>query len=90
MAEFVMIIAQDEAAASKVPQEEFEKVYAWWQQHEQAGRLKAGMGRRLQPSNTAQTVDVKATAARLRDGRAVHRGQGDDRRLWRDRGADAR
>ena len=60
MAEFVMIIAQDESAVPNVPQEQFEKVFAWWQANEEAGRLKAGLGRRLQPSSTARTVNVSA------------------------------
>lgn len=59
MAEFMMIIAQDESEAPKVPPEQFEKVYQWWNEHEQAGRLKAGLGHRLQPSSTARTVTVK-------------------------------
>lgn len=59
MAEFMMIIAQDETEAPKVPPEQFEKVYQWWNEHEQGGRLKAGLGRRLQPSSTARTVAVK-------------------------------
>ena len=60
MAEFVMIIAQDESAVPDVPPEQFEQVYKWWSEQEQAGRLKAGLGRRLQPSSTARTVDVRA------------------------------
>ena len=59
MAEFMMIIAQDESEAPKVPPEQFEKVFTWWRGHEEAGRLKAGLGHRLQPSSTARTVTVK-------------------------------
>ncbi|HEX5478488.1 MAG TPA: YciI family protein [Dehalococcoidia bacterium] len=59
MAEFMMLIAQDESEAPKVPPEQFEKVFTWWRGHEEAGRLKAGLGRRLQPSSTARTVAVK-------------------------------
>ncbi|HEX5478487.1 MAG TPA: YciI family protein [Dehalococcoidia bacterium] len=70
MAEFMMIIAQDEAALQDVPQEQFGKVYAWWQASQQSGRLKAGVGHRLQPSSTAKTVSIAAngTAPSVTDG----------------------
>jgi hypothetical protein len=64
MAEFMMIIAQDEDAVRQVPQEEFGKVYTWWQASQQSGRLKAGVGHRLQPSSTAKTVTIAANGTR--------------------------
>jgi hypothetical protein len=60
MAEFMMIIAGNEAELARRSEAEiaagFQKVGVWWAEHERAGRIKAGMGRKLQDADTAKTV----------------------------------
>jgi hypothetical protein len=63
MAEFMMIICEDEQARAKTSEAEigqsYEKIGAWWGEQEKSGRIIAGSGRRLQPSQTAKTVHVE-------------------------------
>lgn len=37
----------------------YERISAWWTEHEKAGRIVAGAGRRLQGTNKARTVRVE-------------------------------
>jgi hypothetical protein len=72
MPEFLMFIADDEEGCEQLPKEEFAasyaKVGAWWQEHELAGRLVVGGGRRLQLTRTAKTVRVERGKALVTDG----------------------
>ena len=72
MAEFMLLICDDERARAALPQSEvaasYAKVGAWWQEQEQKGRIVAGSGRRLQPSRTAKAVRVEAAEAIVTDG----------------------
>lgn len=72
MPEFLMFIADNEKEREALPEAEFAasyaKVGAWWEEHERAGRLVAGAGRRLQPSSTARTIRVEHGKAAVTDG----------------------
>ncbi|MEX2245598.1 MAG: YciI family protein [Dehalococcoidia bacterium] len=72
MPEFMMIIADDEAAREGIPPEEFGASYAkvgeWWSELERQGRMVPGAGRRLQPVRTARTVRVGNGKAAVTDG----------------------
>ena len=72
MPEFLMFICDDEVERAKLPAEAFAASYAkvgeWWGKHEAAGRIVAGMGRRLQATTTAKTVQVDAGTALVTDG----------------------
>jgi hypothetical protein len=72
MAEFMMLICDDEKARAALPESEiaasYAKVGAWWQEQEKKGRIIAGSGRRLQRSGTAKTVRVEAAKAVVTDG----------------------
>ena len=63
MAEFMMIICEDETARAKTPEakigESYQKIGAWWEEQEKSGRIIAGSGRRLQPSQAAKSVHVE-------------------------------
>lgn len=72
MAEFMMIICDDEKARAALPEPEiaasYAKVGAWWQEQEAKGLIVAASGRRLQPSRTAKTVRVETANAIVTDG----------------------
>lgn len=72
MPEFIMFIADDEREREALPAAEFAasfaKVGAWWAEHERAGRIVAGSGRRLQLTATAKTVRVANPRAVVTDG----------------------
>jgi hypothetical protein len=72
MAEFMMILCDVEGEKAKLPPEEvkthYERVSAWWTEHEQAGRIVAGVARRLQGTNKAKTVRVERGKAMVHDG----------------------
>ena len=72
MPEFMMLIADVEKTRAGLPPAEIAASYAkvgqWWEAQEKAGRIKAGFGRRLQPSATAKTVRVEAASASVTDG----------------------
>jgi hypothetical protein len=72
MAEFMMFICDIEGAKNSLPPEDvkahYERVSAWWTDHENAGRIVAGVARRLQSTNTAKTVRVEAGTGTVLDG----------------------
>jgi hypothetical protein len=72
MAEFMMMICDVEGAKDKMAPEEvqahYQRVSAWWTEHENAGRIVAGVARRLQGTNKAKTVRVEAGKATVYDG----------------------
>jgi hypothetical protein len=72
MAEFMMIIADDEKRRAKMSPEEFgasyAKVGAWWAEQEAAGCIMRERGHRLQPAQTARTVRVDSGEAVVTDG----------------------
>lgn len=61
MAEFMMIICEDETVRAKRSQGEIDetmgKIGAWWGEHAQAGRITGGQ--RLQPAATAKTIHLE-------------------------------
>ena len=61
MAEFMMIICQDEKERAKRSEAEIQdtmaKIGAWWQDHAQKGEITGG--NRLEPSSTAKTVHLE-------------------------------
>ena len=61
MAEFMMIICEDERTRAKRSQAEIEetmaKIGAWWGEHAQSGKITGG--HRLQPADTAKTVHLE-------------------------------
>lgn len=67
-----MLIADREEERAKMPPDQIAASYAkigpWWEEHERAGRIKSGFGRRLQPSALAKTVRVEAAKAHVTDG----------------------
>lgn len=72
MAQFMMIICDNEKEREGLPASEFAdsyaKVGAWWEANERAGRVVAGVGNRLQPARTARTVRVDNGKAAVTDG----------------------
>jgi hypothetical protein len=72
VAEFMLLICDDEKARAALPDSEiaasYAKVGVWWQEQERSGRIVAGSGRRLQRSSTAKTVRVEAARAVVTDG----------------------
>jgi hypothetical protein len=69
----MMFLCDVEGEKSKLPPEEvrahYERVSAWWTEHEKAGRIVAGVARRLQGTNKAKTLRVaRGTAAIITDG----------------------
>ena len=72
MPEFMMILCDIEDEKRKLAPEaikaHYERVGAWWMEHEQAGRIVAGVARRLQGTNKARTVRVEAGKATIIDG----------------------
>jgi len=72
MAEFMMLICDDEKAREALPESEiaasYAKVGAWWQEQEKKGLIAGNSGRRLQPSRTAKSVRMEAAKAAVMDG----------------------
>jgi hypothetical protein len=73
MPEFMMILCDVEGEKAKMAPEDvrahYERVGAWWQEHEKAGRIVAGVARRLQGTNKAKTVRVaRGRAPMVSDG----------------------
>ncbi len=72
MPEFMMILCDIEDEKRKLAPEliktHYERVGAWWMEHEQAGRIVAGVARRLQGTDKARTVRVEAGKATITDG----------------------
>jgi hypothetical protein len=46
----------------------YERVSAWWTEHEKAGRILPQVARRLQPGRTAKTVRVGGSKPMVSDG----------------------
>jgi hypothetical protein len=69
MPEFLMFLCDVEGAKAALPPEEvkahYARVSAWWDEHEKAGRIVAGVARRLQGTNKAKTVRVERGKAPL-------------------------
>jgi hypothetical protein len=63
MPEFMMILCDvDGEKATMAPEQvraHYERVGAWWTEHEKAGRIVSGVARRLQGTNKAKTVRVE-------------------------------
>jgi hypothetical protein len=72
MPEFMMFLCDVEGEKAKLPPEEvqahYARVSAWWEEHEKAGRIMAGVARRLQGTNKARTVRVRTGQASVTDG----------------------
>ena len=72
MPEFMMFLCDVEGEKASLPAEEvhahYERVSAWWTEHEKAGRIVAGVARRLQGTNKAATVRVEQGKAIVSDG----------------------
>ena len=72
MPEFMMFLCDVEGEKAKLPPEEvrahYERVGAWWNEHEKAGRIVAVVARRLQGTNKAKTVRIQRGKPRLSDG----------------------
>jgi hypothetical protein len=69
----MMFLCDVEGEKPKLPPEEvrahYERVSAWWTEHEKAGRIVAGVARRLQGTNKAKTLRVeRGKAAMITDG----------------------
>lgn len=72
MPEFMMILCDVEAEKAALPPGElrahYQRVSAWWDEHEKAGRILPRIARRLQPGRTARTVRVGRGKAVVSDG----------------------
>jgi hypothetical protein len=72
MPEFVMFLCDVEGEKAKLAPEEvrahYERVAAWWDEHERAGRIVARAGRRLQGTNKASTLRVGGGRVSVTDG----------------------
>jgi hypothetical protein len=68
----MMILCDVEGEKAKLSHEEmrahYERVGAWWQEHEKAGRIVAGVARRLQGTNKAKTLRVGGGKTLVSDG----------------------
>jgi hypothetical protein len=68
----MMILCDIEGEKSKLPPEEvrahYARVSAWWDEHEAAGRIVAGVARRLQGTNKAKTLRVGSGRCDVSDG----------------------
>ena len=72
MPEFMILLCDVEGEKNKLPPEEvrahYERISAWWTEHEKAGRFIPAVQRRLQGTNKAKTVRVKGGKAIVSDG----------------------
>ena len=72
MPEFMMILCDIESEKAAIPAdkiaEHYRHVGEWWQEHERAGRIVAGVQRRLRGARTAKTVRVGGGKASVTDG----------------------
>lgn len=72
MPEFMMFLCDDPVEKAKYSEEEirghYARVSAWWQEHEDAGRIVAGVQRRLQGANKAKTLRVGSGKVAISDG----------------------
>ena len=73
MPEFMMILCDIEGEKeAKLTPEEHRQHYArigkWWDEHEAAGRIVAGVARRLKRTKTARTVRIRDGKATVTDG----------------------
>ena len=77
MPEFMMFLCDVEGEKTKLPPEQvqahYARVGAWWKEHEKAGRIVAGVARRLQGTNKARTVRIKAGRRRSQTDRSQRR-----------------
>src|SRR5262245_17830656 len=72
MPEFVMLLCDVEGEKAALPPEQvqahYQRVSEWWTEHEKAGRIVAGAGRRLQGTNKAKTLRVGGGKVLMSDG----------------------
>lgn len=72
MAEFLMLLAGDQARHATIASDEAEastaKVIAWFDTHASTGRVIPGGGRRLLPPDTAKTVVIEQGPPVVTDG----------------------
>jgi hypothetical protein len=72
MAEFLMLLAGDQARHAKIDASEAEastaKVIAWFDEHARTGRVIPGGGRRLLAPDTAKTVAIEDGPPIVTDG----------------------
>jgi hypothetical protein len=70
MAEFLMLIADDESIRDRMSQSElaahYNRVGAYFYEHSQAGRM--GTGHKLQPWKTARTIRIRGGKRVITDG----------------------
>ena len=72
MPEFLFFLCDVEGEKAKLPPEDviahYQRVSEWWTEHERAGRIVAGVARRLQGTDKAKTVRAGGGAATVTDG----------------------
>jgi hypothetical protein len=68
----MMFLCDVEEEKAKFSPEEirghYERVGKWWDEHEAAGRIVAGVARRLKPGRTAKTLRVGRGTPKISDG----------------------
>jgi hypothetical protein len=72
MPEFMIILCDVEGEKAKLAPDEvrehYERVSAWWTEHEKVGRFVSGVQRRLQGTNKAKTVRIGGGKVMVSDG----------------------